>query len=118
MKKLVLAILATSMFTVAHAGVGVFAGLTYTFQANNGVGFTVQATSSRKEDQAIAAAGISFYPFAQKPAIGIPVGVGYQGSHAAGLISYDFLLKGISVSGGYVNTKSTSGAPPQIDGAN
>jgi hypothetical protein len=117
MKKfLAVAAVSLSFSIPAYAGAGVFAGLTYTFGQNAGVGFTVQATSSRKEDRGIVAAGLSFYPFSAKPTFGIPVSVGYQGTHAAGLVGYDILQRGFSVSGGYVNTYSTRpAAQPQIE---
>lgn len=105
MRKLVAAALISSLCVSAHADVGVLAGLSYAFGSNTGVGFVVQATSSRNEDHGIVAAGISYYPFTAKPAIGLPVGVGYQGQNVGATVNYDFLLHAVSIGGGYVNTK-------------
>ena len=33
------------------------------------------------------------------------MGVGYQGNNWAGIVSYDFLMQGVAISGGYVNTR-------------
>lgn len=111
-KKLVTAAALASAATGAGADAGAFVGVTYAIGDKNGVGVTAQATSTRKEDHAIAAVGVSFFPFAPSPTVGIPVGVGYQGTHAAGVVSYDLLLKGVAVSGGYVNTRDDKTAAP------
>lgn len=95
-----------AMTTGANADIGGFAGLTYAFGAKSGVGLTLQATSGRKEDRAIVAAGVSFYPFAAKPAIGVPIGVGYQGNNVAGIVSYDVVLRSAAISAGYANTRN------------
>jgi hypothetical protein len=106
MKKLIAAAFVISAACNAHASdIGGFIGITYVFGANAGAGITLQATSTRREDRAIAAAGVSLYPFGPSPKFGIPVGVGYQGNNAAGIVSYDFLMQGFAISGGYVNTR-------------
>ena len=105
MKKIILALSVSLAAANASADVGGFIGITYVFGANAGAGITLQATSTRREDRAIAAAGVSLYPFGPSPKFGIPVGVGYQGNNAAGIVSYDFLMQGFAISGGYVNTR-------------
>ena len=105
MKKTLLAsafVLATS---AAQAGVGAFVGVTYAFGSQQGLGFTVQATSSRTQDRAIAAAGVSYHPFTAGPRLGLPVGVGYQWKNGATIVSYDLLLGAPTLSGGVVDTK-------------
>ena len=106
MKKIILAAaLISCAAPIAHADIGAFAGLTYAFGANTGIGFTLHATSTRDENSAIASAGISYYPFAVTPMFGIPVGVGYQGKNAAAIVSYDLLLKKFAIAGGYASTR-------------
>ncbi|WP_150743639.1 hypothetical protein [Pseudomonas fluorescens] len=105
MKKIILAALVSCAAPIAHADIGAFAGLTYAFGANTGIGFTLHATSSRDENSAIASAGISYYPFALTPMFGLPVGVGYQGKNAAAIVSYDLLLKQFAIAGGYASTR-------------
>lgn len=106
MKKIILAAaLISCAAPIAHADIGAFAGLTYAFGANTGIGFTLHATSTRDENSAIASAGISYYPFALTPVFGIPVGVGYQGKNAAAIVSYDLLLKKFAIAGGYASTR-------------
>ncbi len=114
MKKLVVAVALSTLSASAMADIGMFAGLSYAFGAKSGVGFTLQATSSRKEDQAIVAAGVSVYPFAGKPVFGVPIGVGYQGDNVAGIVNYDVLLRKFSVSAGYANTRDDSNSPPPV----
>lgn len=105
MKRLITAVFVSSLCTLAHAEVGVLAGLTYAFGSNAGPGITVQATSSRKQDRGFVAAGLSFYPFASKATIGVPVGVGYQWDKWGASANYDVLAQDFSLSAGYANTK-------------
>ena len=68
MKKLIAAAFVISAACNAHASdIGGFIGITYVFGANAGPGITLQATSTRREDHAIAAAGVSLYPFGPSP---------------------------------------------------
>lgn len=83
---------------------GLFAGVTYAFGAQQGLGLTLQVTSIRREDRGFASAGVSYYPTSGK--VGLPVGIGYQGNKAAIMGGYDLLIKEPVLSGGYSNTKS------------
>ena len=90
---------------------GVFLGLTYAFGSKDSLGFTLQMTSSRRDDRGVAAAGVSYYP--TTGSVGIPLSLGYQKSHALVLVGYDFLLKAPVIHGGYTNTdkdKTVAGA--------
>ncbi len=107
------AIALASISMSSSADTGVFVGVSYAFGGNNGLGFTAQATSTRKEDRGFAAAGFSYYPYAVGNKFGIPVGIGYQGQSTAVVGSYDLLLKAPAVSGGYANTREDSAAPVQ-----
>jgi hypothetical protein len=81
---------------------GVFLGLTYALGSKDGLGFTLQVTSSRRDDQGVAAAGVSYYPTTGK--VGIPLSLGYQKSDTLVLGGYDLLLKIPVIQGGYTNT--------------
>lgn len=81
---------------------GIFLGVTYAFGSKEGFGITLQATSTRRDDRGIVAAGVSYFPASGN--FGIPVGVGYQKSHAAVIGGYDFLLNAPVLQGGYTNT--------------
>ena len=94
------------------ADVGAFFGVTYAFGSNGGLGLTLQATTTRRENRGIAAAGVSFYPFSKDMRFGIPVSIGYQGDNAAGIISYDLILKTPAISGGYVDTREPQQQAP------
>jgi len=89
----------------AQADVGAFVGVSYVFGSNAGVGITLQATTTRREDRGIAAAGVSYYPFSTGNKFGLPVGVGYQARNAAATVNYDFLMGNVSVGVGYADTK-------------
>lgn len=115
MKKIILSgAIALAAMNVS-ADIGAFVGVTYAIGSNAGLGLTLLATTVRHEDRGIAAAGVSFYPFASGQNIGVPIGVGYQGSSVAGIVGYDVLLGVPVVSGGYVNTRGDNrriAAPP------
>ena len=98
----------------AHADQGYFVGVTYLFGGNSGVGFTLQATSTRQENTGFAAVGVSYYPFSAKPAFGIPIGVGYQGVGSGLIVNYDLLQKNLSVGGGYSDTKRDIPVPVPV----
>ena len=118
MRTLIAVIALTAATTGAHADVGAFVGVTYAFDGKSGPGITLQATSSRREDHAIVAAGVSFHPFAPGQKFGIPVGVGYQLQNAAVVAGYDVLLQSITLAGGYANTRdegrAAAPAPAQV----
>ena len=118
MRTLIAVIALTAATTGAHADVGAFVGVTYAFDGKSGPGITLQATSSRREDHAIVAAGVSFHPFAPGQKFGIPVGVGYQLQNAAVVAGYDVLLQSITLAGGYANTRdegrAAAAAPAQV----
>lgn len=105
----------------SHAGVGVFVGVSYAFGAggNSAPAINLMATTSRRRNRAIGAVGVAFYPTSTDLKVGIPVGIGYQGNHVAGLAGYDFLQDKFFIGAGYANTRrkstTTSVTPPQDD---
>jgi len=105
MKKILVAGAVALTALSAHADVGAFLGVTYAFGSKDGVGVTLQATSSRDENQAVVAAGLAYYPFAPGKKIGVPVSVGYQWNDVLGLVSYDVLRNNVTASVGVTNTR-------------
>ncbi len=103
--KLAAAACLVSLTSLAHADAGFFAGITYVFGERDGLGFTVKALATRRDDRPAAALGLSVYPGAGGARYGVDVGVGYQGNDAAGLISYDLLLNQFALSVGYADMK-------------
>jgi hypothetical protein len=105
--KMLLATGLISLTSVAHAEPAFFAGISYLFdEADRGtLGFTVKALASDRTDRPSAAVGFSVYPGASTR-YGVDVGVGYQNSDAAGLVSYDLLLDRFSMSLGYADLRN------------
>lgn len=108
MKKAIAGFLVSSVCVAAQADVGVFAGVTYLFNGGGSgdVGLTVKLLTSNKEDKAVGAVGVNFYPNAKGQQWGVDVGAGYQGSSVGALVGYDLLNNAPTVSGGISNTKS------------
>jgi hypothetical protein len=104
--KLIAAVL-ISVGPAVQAEPAVFAGITYLFDGPERatLGFTVKALASNHTDRPSASIGLSVYPSLPSP-FGFDVGVGYQGTDAAGLVSYDLLLNRFSLSAGYADLKS------------
>lgn len=95
-----------SASTAAQAEPAFFAGVTYLFDGpdRGTLGFTVKALASGRPDRASVALGFSVYPALPSP-FGLDVGVGYQGTDAAGLVSYDLVLNRFALSAGYADLK-------------
>ena len=113
MKKITLLILLSLSCTV-QADPGIFPDITYAFGANAGTGISLKVLSNNKEERAVAAAGVSFYPLNTTQKFGADLGVGYLGNDIAATIGWDFLQKGVQIGLGYVNSKddNNKSAPP------
>jgi hypothetical protein len=112
-------ILVTSLILVApslaQADPGLFVGVAYTFgQGDKGFGLTLKVTSSDKEDHAIVAAGVSYYPMQPANKFGVDAGVGYNFSNAAVTLGWDFLQKATQLAVGFADTDddTPAAAPP------
>ena len=81
---------------------GIFAGITYMFGDKQGLGFTLNVTSSRRDDRPVLSSGISYYPSTSN--FGLPIGIGYQKSNSAVIGGYDLILGAPILQGGYSNT--------------
>ena len=100
----------------AQADAGVMIGVGYAFGGAEPA-ITIKALSSDKEDEAVVAVGVSYYPISQKK-LGLDVGVGYNFDKTAAILSWDFLQGAAQLSGGWSDTESdrksspTPAAPP------
>ncbi len=94
-----------ALSTQAQADVGVMIGVGYAF-GGSGPAITIKALSSDKEDEAVAAAGISYYPLSQNK-LGLDAGIGYNFNNAAAILSWDFLQGAAQLSGGWSDTDNS-----------
>ena len=94
----------------AQADVGVMVGVGWAF-GGSGPAITIKALSSDKQDEAVAAAGVSYYPLSQNK-LGLDAGVGYNFDNAAAIISWDFLQGAAQLSGGWSDTESSRRRSP------
>ncbi len=100
MKLLPIALLSILPLT-AYAQPAAFVGISYSF-GGSGIGLSVKVLSDDEEDQAVAALGASYYPFAVNK-FGLDIGAGYTFNNAAALVGWDFLQKSVQVSGGWAD---------------
>ena len=109
MKKLfattaILSLLATN---AALADPAVMLGLSVNFGGGGSAmspGVTAKVLSSDEQDQAVAAAGVTYFPGAAKP-FGVDISAGYNFNEGSALIGYDLLNQQFQASGGWVNTQ-------------
>lgn len=107
MKKLfattaMLSLLATN---AALADPAIMMGLSVNFGVGGELapGVTAKVLSSDEQDQAVAAAGVSYFPGAANP-LGFDISAGYNFNEGSALIGYDLLHTQFQASGGWVNT--------------
>jgi len=94
-------------FATAHADPAAYIGLSYTFSGN--VGISAKVLSDDEENNAVIAAGASYYPFAQNK-FGLDLSAGYAFDNAAALIGYDFLQHSVQGSLGWADTEDDNNA--------
>lgn len=99
-----------ALSTQAQADVGVMVGVGWAF-GGSGPAITIKALSSDKEDKAVAAAGVSYYPLSQKK-LGLDAGIGYNANNAAAIVSWDFIQGAAQLSGGWSDTKNSRNPSP------
>ena len=102
MKKLLCTLALTTLPFTIQADPAAFVGLSVTFGGD--IGVTGKILSSDKEDQFVAAAGVTWYPAAEKP-LGVDVSGGYNFDNVAALVGYDFLQKSPVGSVGWADTE-------------
>jgi hypothetical protein len=64
--------------------------------------------SSNEQDQAVVAAGVSYFPGAANT-FGLDLSAGYNFNEGSALIGYDLLNQQFQASGGWVNTQEAEG---------
>ena len=98
----------------AQAGAGAFFGISYNLGASKADwGITAKVLSDDDDNTAVAAAVVSFFPFADEKKFGVDLSGGYLFENGAVTLGWDFLQKKPQLGIGYVNTdddKSTSSA--------
>jgi hypothetical protein len=105
-------------------------GISYNFGGrviDETIGLTFKVLSSDRQDRAVVAAGVSYFPWAPKKKFGLDISTGYNFDKVTALVGYDLLNKKPQASLGYANTYKPNGAtscPPgtvligQISGGN
>jgi len=96
--------------TYASASPSVFAGVTYGF--GGGVGLSLKALSTDKEDSGVLSGGVTYYPLTNK--FGASIGGGYLVKNGATTVEWDFLNGLPTFSAGYAHTKDDTPAPMPI----
>jgi len=110
-------ILSLGLFSFATANPAVLGGITYNFggsgDALKGAGATVKVLSNGADKKPVVAAGLSYYPWADKDKkFGLDVSAGYTMKNSAVLGGWDFLQNQPTVSLGYnkqINSKDQFG---------
>lgn len=83
-----------------------FIGMAYTFGANGGPGISLKLLSTNRENRAAVGAGLTYYLFANDNKVGLDVILGYiLPANAAATVGWDFLLHGLQIGIGYVDSE-------------
>jgi hypothetical protein len=101
-----------ALSTHAQADVGLMVGVSWTLDGA-GPAITVKALSSDDRNEAVAAAGVSYYPLSQNK-LGLDAGAGYNFHDAAATISWDFLQGAPQLSGGWSDTERAKKQAPAV----
>jgi hypothetical protein len=111
LKKISLTVVLVFVFAFqVQAGATAFFGLSYNFGATAADwGVTIKVLTDNEEDKFVAAAGLSYFPYAVQK-FGVDVGGGYLFKHGAATLGWDFLHKTPQLSLGYVNTDDDDGS--------
>ena len=78
-------------------------------------GVTFKVLSSDRQDRAVVAAGVTYFPWAPKQKFGLDISGGYNFDKVTALVGYDLLNKKPQASLGYTNTykpEATISQPP------
>ena len=90
-----------------NASPSVFVGVTYGF--GGGVGLSLKALSTDKENSGVLSGGVTYYPMTNK--FGASVGGGYLIKNGATTIEWDFLNGFPTFNAGYAHTKDDEPVP-------
>lgn len=102
------------MVAQAQAGAGGFFGISYVFGSSfseGDFGITAKILSDDDPNTAVAAAGVSYFPFAKEKKLGADLSTGYLFENAAVTGGWDFLQWKPQVAVGYVNTEDDKSTP-------
>ena len=90
-------------------------GIAYSFGGrvfDETFGVTFKVLSSDRQDRAVVAAGVTYFPWAPKQKFGLDISGGYNFDKVTALVGYDLLNKKPQASLGYTNTYKPNDAAP------
>ncbi|MDD5358802.1 MAG: hypothetical protein PHI02_00915 [Sulfurovaceae bacterium] len=87
-----------------------FLGVTYSF--GGGVGISLKALSTNKEDSGVVSGGVTYYPLTNK--FGVSLGGGYLVKNGAATLEWDFLNGTPIFNAGYAKTKDDKTVAPAL----
>jgi|ERR1035441_6915379 hypothetical protein len=96
--------------TWAQAGPGLMLGICYDFGGSAGV--TLKILSTNKQDKAVLAAGVSYFPSDATNQLGVDLDAGYNYRHSAATVGWDFLHSDVQAAVGFSATKKPPAPAP------
>ena len=105
MKRFTVAACLLASCTWAQADPGFMLGICHNFGGSTGV--TIKVLSTNKQDKAVAALGVSYFPddAANKLGLGLDLGLGYNFRRSAAAVGWDFLHNQVQGAIGFSDTK-------------
>lgn len=91
-----------------QAGAGVMLGIGFNF--NGDLGVTLKLLSSDRENEFVAAGGVTWFPRGANP-LGVDVGLGYNFRNAGVAAGWDIVNSQLHVGAGYVDTSRKPSTP-------
>jgi len=91
-------------------------GIAYNFGGrvvDETIGLTFKVLSSDRQDRAVVAAGVTYFPWAPKQKFGLDISTGYNFDKVTALVGYDLLNNKAQTSLGYANTYKPGGVTYQ-----
>jgi hypothetical protein len=110
MHKLTIAMGLLASATSTYAEPGYMLGISHDFGGATGVTFKVLSTN--RQDKALVAAGVSYFPGGGDQKFGIDLSAGYNFRRAAATVGWDFLQQKLQVAVGVSDTKKPSAPAP------
>lgn len=110
MKKTLLAAAVAALSTTAQAEMGVMLGISHNFGGSTGI--TLKLLSTREQDRAALAAGVSYFPWASGRRWGLDTGLGYTFRDGAVTLGYDWLNSQVQLGLGAANTRGEPAPAP------
>ena len=112
MKRFTVAAGVLASCTCAQAGPGLMLGICYNFGGSAGV--TLKILTTNKQDKAVLAAGVSYFPSDATNQLGLDVDAGYNYRRSAATLGWDFLHSDVQAAVGYSATKKPPAPTPPV----